>query len=263
MTSTIIIECPKCAQKLGVPSHQGALYVTCPKCREGWDWPRGRTVIPTVAAVADNTSPRGDWVACKSRSLRPAAHWVGAYISVGSLVLLAAVFLGLPELTSAPPKPLPSREVVPPKPLLSRESNVQEPRRPVWNPPPEESLPDNGDGVSRFNRAETTSKIRIVPRSEQGHIVVKVENWDDPELVCWFLIRAGQSAETSIPPGTYRLKFACGNRWYGEKHLFGPNASYFAIVNEIRVPANTVYTLNLAPSVTGRLREYTIGSTDF
>jgi hypothetical protein len=129
--------------------------------------------------------------------------------------------------------------------------------------PPEQPLPKNGDGVFRFDRLETTSTLRIVPRSGQSHIVVKVENRKDGQLVCWFMIREGQSAETPIPRGAYRLKFAYGKRWYGEKHLFGPDASYSAIVNEINIPANTVQTLNLTPSPGGILRENKIGPGDF
>jgi hypothetical protein len=92
---------------------------------------------------------------------------------------------------------------------------------------------------------------------------VKVEDRKDGQLVCWFMIRAGQSAETSIPPGTYRLKLAYGKRWFGEKHLFGPDASYSVIVNEIDIPANTTQTLHLTPTATGTLRENRIGSGDF
>jgi len=117
--------------------------------------------------------------------------------------------------------------------------------------------------VFRFKRYETTSALRIVPRLQQFHVIVKVENRKDARLVCWFLIREGQSAETPIPPGTYRLKFAYGKQWYGEKHLFGPDASYSAIANEISIAANTVQTLDLKPTPTGTLRENKIGPEDF
>jgi len=199
-----------------------------------------------------------DRIAGKNRSPHPAGgpylRRLGIYSAIGIVILLSAGVLGNRVLTYAPPKPLPIRE-----------GGVLETSRPIWNLPPEEPLPDNGDGVFRFNRSKTISKLRIVPRSEQGHIVVKVENWNDSQLVCWFLIRKGQSAETPISPGTYRLKFACGRRWYGEKHLFGrgPDASYSAIANEISIPANSHYTIELTPNVTGTLREKNLGSEDF
>lgn len=39
-------------------------------------------------------------------------------------------------------------------------------------------------------------------------------------------IRAGQSAETLVPLGTYRIRYATGETWYGEDFLFGPQTSY-------------------------------------
>ena len=32
--------------------------------------------------------------------------------------------------------------------------------------------------------------------------------------------------EVDVPLGTYTVKYASGGKWYGYKHLFGPNASY-------------------------------------
>lgn len=33
-----IISCPKCEQKLRVPSNRGELNITCPKCKQDWLW---------------------------------------------------------------------------------------------------------------------------------------------------------------------------------------------------------------------------------
>jgi hypothetical protein len=263
MNTSIIIDCPECGQKLGIPCHQGTLHVTCPKCHKRWDWPIGSTAIPPVVTVVDDKSLRGDWVARKSRSKRAASQWFEAYVAIIVVVLVSVTYFATRDLTLARPNPLPRREIVPPKPLPPRKTSAAEPDRPAWNLPPEQPFPDNGDGVFRFKRATTTSRIRIVPRPGQQHMVVKIEKWDDPQLVCWFLIRSGLSAETSIPPGSYRLKFACGQRWYGEKDLFGPEGRYLAIDNEIRIPVNTVYTLNMTPTVNGQIRDFTIGARDF
>ena len=173
-------------------------------------------------------------------------------------------YLATRDLTLARPNPLPRREIVPPKPLPPRKTSAAEPDRPAWNLPPEQPFPDNGDGVFRFQTRDDDQQNSHCPTLPgQQHMVVKIEKWDDPQLVCWFLIRSGLSAETSIPPGSYRLKFACGQRWYGEKDLFGPEGRYLAIDNEIRIPVNTVYTLNMTPTVNGQIRDFTIGARDF
>jgi len=155
------------------------------------------------------------------------------------------------------------RAYTPPKPLPERGASAPETSRPIWNAPPEEPLPENGEGVFRFDRAAVDSKLRVIPRGEHGHVILKVEEASDSRLVCWFFVRAGQSAETPIPPGTYHLKLACGRTWYGEEHLFGPNASYSAITNEINVPTRTVSTIDLHPSTEGVLKERTLRPKDF
>ncbi len=135
----------------------------------------------------------------------------------------------------------------------------------VGNPSSEEPLPKNGGGRFNYPRLITISKLsklRVVPQSAQGHIVVKVENWNNSRFVCWFLIREGRSAEISIPSGTYRLKLARGRQWYGEEHLFGPHTSYSLITNTIKIPMNTNYTIYLTPSENGTLREERIGPGD-
>ena len=108
-----------------------------------------------------------------------------------------------------------------------------------------------------------TSKLKIVPRSEQGHVVVKVEGASDSSLICWFFIQEGQSAEVSIPAGAYRLKLAFGKQWYGENHLFGPNGFYSAIADEINIPVHTDYTIDLHPSREGTLKEKKLSSWEF
>jgi hypothetical protein len=114
-----------------------------------------------------------------------------------------------------------------------------------------------------FDRANATSKLGVEPRRTQGPMVVKIERADDTQLVCWFFIRSGESAETAIPAGSYRLKFASGKTWYGEKHLFGAEAEYSAIAKVISIPADTRYTLRLTPSAAGTLTENRIGPKDF
>jgi len=41
-----------------------------------------------------------------------------------------------------------------------------------------------------------------------------------------FYVRGGQYFETKAPLGTYELRYASGDIWYGDKHLFGPNTVY-------------------------------------
>jgi hypothetical protein len=39
-------------------------------------------------------------------------------------------------------------------------------------------------------------------------------------------IRAGQTVEVAVPFGSYKVKIASGQTWYGDAVRFGPNTSY-------------------------------------
>jgi hypothetical protein len=39
MRDTILLDCPKCGRKIGIPGAPETIHVTCPTCGEQWDWP--------------------------------------------------------------------------------------------------------------------------------------------------------------------------------------------------------------------------------
>jgi len=152
---------------------------------------------------------------------------------------------------------------VPQEPFLPAQDPSQISAPPNRSGPPEQPLPGSGEGVFSFDRSACWSQLNIVPRAYQGHLVVKVEDWNSSVLVCWFFIREGQSAETPIPAGSCRLKIASGKKWYGENELFGPEGSYSTVTTEIRIPEPALYTISLTPSLLGTLRERALRRQDF
>jgi hypothetical protein len=69
--ATQLIECPKCFQRLRVPSDRGTLRVTCPKCDQHWAW-----------------SPSPDRLEVMARPQR-----VGMYLALSVCALFALVGL--------------------------------------------------------------------------------------------------------------------------------------------------------------------------
>jgi hypothetical protein len=180
--------------------------------------------------------------------LRPTLAWL--------LVLLAALiaYKVARSLTYTPPHPLSNLENGPtPSPKT----------RMIWNAPPEQPMPNTGHGRFNFDRASADSRIRIRPRRELGNVVVKVENFDDRQTACWFFIRRGDMGETVIPAGRYRLKLASGEKWYGEQHLFGPEASYRAVDDPVQIAARVDLTIDLEPTKKGTLHEADLRAEDF
>lgn len=79
--------------------------------------------------------------------------------------------------------------------------------------------------------------------SGNGELVVK--NGPKPALVClvnttdstlrlMMYISPDQTATTKIADGTYAIKYAYGEKWYGEKELFGSETVYRRVLNELR-----------------------------
>jgi len=50
---------------------------------------------------------------------------------------------------------------------------------------------------------------------------VKLENMQDWAFTLLFYVRGGQSLETTVPLGTYTLKYVAGKTWCGQSQLFG------------------------------------------
>jgi len=81
-------------------------------------------------------------------------------------------------------------------------------------------LPDSGEVVS-FTAAERMIPFEI-KASQGSHYLVKLVNTDTHTDILTVFVRSGSTAEIDVPLGTYEVKFACGEAWYGDKHLFGP-----------------------------------------
>jgi len=124
-------------------------------------------------------------------------------------------------------------------------------------------LPKNGYGVYKFNRGATSSTLKIIPSQGTENLVIKLENTSTKKEICWFLIVKGNSHKMPIPPGSYIIKLAMGERWYGDKYLFGTQGSYSKIDQEITIPEYTNYTIFLEPNLLGTLTQQKIEANEF
>lgn len=57
-------------------------------------------------------------------------------------------------------------------------------------------------------------------------VCIKFENKNDPTKFKLVYIRAGQSIKLNVEDGTYAIKWATGDYWYGKDHMFGPDTVY-------------------------------------
>jgi hypothetical protein len=104
--------------------------------------------------------------------------------------------------------------------------------------------------------------LRIVTQRGESHYFLKVVDWHTEQIIKTFFVYAGQSHETVVPVGSYRVKYASGKRWYGEKDLFGPETSYVQPDKQFDFAQMSAgysgYTVELIPQEYGNLRSEAI-----
>jgi hypothetical protein len=86
-------------------------------------------------------------------------------------------------------------------------------------------LPENGTWWSN------TSERRIAPLrisvSPKKHYYIKIVDAHTERRVLTLFIRSGQTAKVEVPTGTFRLRYAVGDNWYGREYKFGPEDRHF------------------------------------
>lgn len=97
------------------------------------------------------------------------------------------------------------------------------PRIPKFNEPAE-PLPPSGE---KSVRANLTVKAPFEIKTSRGvNYFVKLTDSTTKIDVVTVFVRGGDTIELDVPLGTFKVKYASGNTWYGDTHLFGPDTQY-------------------------------------
>jgi hypothetical protein len=130
--------------------------------------------------------------------------------------------------------------------------------KPVFSEP-ELPLPEQGGLLFSDNFANntgTTAPFKLTTPSD-GNYVMKIEDWNTKELVAMYFIRRSSVLSIELPLGSYRLKFAQGDKWYGIKYLFGPGTAYSYVPDRMIFYIDGDYArghqIELIPQVNGNL----------
>jgi hypothetical protein len=85
---------------------------------------------------------------------------------------------------------------------------------------------DPATGVlTRSFKAEGVAPLEIKTRGGANYYI-KVVDWTTKAEMMTVFIRGGEPFETMVPVGSYEIKYAAGQSWYGPILDFGENASY-------------------------------------
>jgi curved DNA-binding protein CbpA len=141
--------------------------------------------------------------------------------------------------------------------------------RPAFDEP-EQPLPEHGNLLLSdriFNYTGTTAPLKITTRDSDGNYVMKVVDWNSGEFVAEYFIKRGSTFSVELPLGSYKLKFASGDTWYGTKYLFGPMTAYSYVPDKLDFYISGDYAqghrLELIPQVGGNLETPRMRATDW
>lgn len=113
-------------------------------------------------------------------------------------------------------------------------TTVNEPA-PVWTAPVEateaqanvvettEPLPLTGDTDTPDLQGVAPLQIKV---SQGNHYLIKIEDAYSHVPLASFFIRSGETLNTKVPVGSYVIKYAYGQQWYGLDHFFGAGTAY-------------------------------------
>lgn len=147
-------------------------------------------------------------------------------------------------------------------PLDSREPTISD-EPPAFNEPP--VFISTGLVWSQSDR-EMVAPFEVRTPSDANYFVILID-LSDRQAVLTMYIKGGEIFETSAPLGTFRVRYATGNTWYGERHLFGPGTSTFEVDKDFHFYEDSVSyhggTIELIKQIGGNLETVPIDPSEF
>jgi len=172
------------------------------------------------------------------------------FIIIGCFSLLVIGVLALPFLpiivanihkprtTSdqhQPPPPAHSAPSATPTPRYGNPAFATPPEAVTLNLPrfsaPEVTRPASGILFSnKEGKKYATLEISTDPGPDY-FLIITPEAGGAPEIIAF--ITGGESLTCKLPTGSYELRYAAGESWYGKKYFFGPRGTYFQVSTPI------------------------------
>lgn len=82
------------------------------------------------------------------------------------------------------------------------------------------------------------------PANYDSHYI-KIIDTSTGEPFMKIYIREGDTITVYLPVGSYRIRYATGEHWYGYDELFGTDGEYFKFNEVVKIKKDTKYTLTL------------------
>ena len=106
-------------------------------------------------------------------------------------------------------------------------------------------------------------EVQLPTYKDNTYYYIKLVNPTTDETVQSIFLHPGESKEFNVPCGKYKLKYACGDKWYGYEHLFGPDGGYSKSDELLEFTYEYGHTITLTPVYNGNFSTDDIDFDDF
>lgn len=96
--------------------------------------------------------------------------------------------------------------------------------------------PENGTVIGRTNKP---GRNTLEFTAGDLDTAVKVELREDPTQYVTVYVRAGETVKINLLNGKYTIKYTAGPYWFDEDVMFGPDATYFELSEEMELAGYT------------------------
>ena len=129
---------------------------------------------------------------------------------------------------------------------------------------PEQPLPNTGDTDNPDLNGIAPLEIKA---SSGANYWIKIDEENTNQHVVSYFIRSGETLNIQMPLGSYTIKYATGQKWYGPEYLFGNDTVYSKADNVFIFKSNGYetngYTLELIMQENGNLQTENIDKGQF
>ena len=199
---------------------------------------------------------------------------LGAAVMFAALIISVVFFTGSLNPPTAYKHVPPTESVAPTSTPAQTGQTINSDTFKVGQPPPpfnEPLVPLLATGriraLWRSSPETVLAPLRVVTATGSPNYYVKIVDWETHAARLVFFVRSGQTAAVRVPIGVYELRYAAGEKWYGEEYLFGPQTAYRRVDEQFHFRAEgekiSGFTVELIEQINGNLRETTIKPSEF
>lgn len=114
-----------------------------------------------------------------------------------------------------------------------------------------------------YSSNTSVMEVKLPTYKDNTYYYIKLVNPTTEETVQSIFLYPGQSKEFNVPCGKYKLKYACGEKWYGYEQLFGPDGGYSKSDELLEFTYEYGHTITLYPVTNGNFSTDNIDLDDF